>query len=309
MRTMFVVNSLASGYPSTKGALAIQMPDGSFSDLTDGADGVKKHRFIDFINSMGNGSVRTFTLNPFDFSYSYSDSGSATSVVPSYSITYPTGNARTDSMTDQFVGGIIVKQFHPDKNIWKTLDVYSVEVLGANGVVPNADVKVAFKAAMAAITGTGKYIATAVHTAETSSVFNLGDANYYIELVGDLRWWKMVRTAGVNLSYSGKDVAKFERELAPNMGYIDSSDDAKLFANSNFIADTSAVYNVVTLVTRTEAQRPLLPNAAGLPKELHLFFKKDGGTVDAVYAAFKLWCEALSNEPSGYVSAAIDAIP
>lgn len=302
MRTMFVCNSLASTYPTAKGALAVKMPDGSFSDLLSGVDNLDKNAVIDFINAMGNGSVRTFSLNPFDFDYHFVATGSATSVVPKYDITYPTGNARVDSMTNQFNGGIVIKTKDSNNNIFKPKEVLNIEVIGANaGYVTVAEVKVAFKAAMATITGSGKVIASATHTAETSSVFNLTSDDSYIDLVGDLRNWKLVRTNGVDLSIRGTEAVKFERELAPNMGYhFDGQEENNLFAASNFIADPAALYNIITIITRTTAQRPLLPNAAGLPKELHMYFLEDDGTVTALYATMKAWLLSLHEDPSGY---------
>lgn len=302
MRTMFVCNSLASTYPTTKGALAVKMPDGSFSDLTSGVDNIDKNAVIDFLNSMGNGSVRTFTLNPFDFEYRFEATGSAASVTPKYNITYPTGNARVDSMTNQFTGGIVIKRKDANNNIFKSEKILNVEVIGANaGYVTVAEVLAAFKTAMASITGSGNIIASDSHTGSTSSIFNLTSDDSYIDLVGDLRHWKLVRTNGVDLSISGVEVAKLERELAPNMGYhFDGQEENDLFAASNFIVDPTAVYNVITLTTRTSSQRPLLPNSAGFNKVLHLFFLHDERTVTALYNTCKEWLLSLFNDPTGY---------
>lgn len=302
MRTIFIVNSLGTGYPTAKGEMSIKLPDGSFADLSETLGSIAKDTVIDFINALGNGSTRGFTLNPFNFIYTKELSGSATSIAPTYSITYPTGNARTDSMTDQFLGGIVVKKFDKDKNVFNPIAIKNVEVIGANGVVTNADVKVAFKAAMASLIGAGLPIASVAHTVETSSIYTLNDTNYYIELVGDLRWWKLVKVNGVDLSLRGTDVAKFERELAPNMGYIHSDTENKLFEDSNFITDKAATYNCVVLTTKTDSQRPLLPNAAGFPKELYLYFKKDGGTVDALLASFVEWLDNLHTDPVGLIA-------
>lgn len=308
MRTLFIVNSLVNTYPTAKGALAVKLPSGFVADaaglLTQPA--IKKSIYpnIDLINSLGNGSVKTFSINPFNvFQVSETDAATA-AVAPKYTITYPGGNARIDSMTNQFVGGIVVKELDKDKNVWNTKKIIPIEVLGSSTYVANSDVVVAFKAAMATITGSGNYIASATHTSTTSSVFNLTSDDTYIELTGDLRWFPLVRTNGMNYTITGADVAKLERELAPNSGYNMATElDNDMYETSNFIADTAASYNFVTLVTVAEAQRPLMPNAGGFPKTLHIAFLKDGGTVDTIFANFKKFIDNLLIDPTGGIDA------
>ena len=117
----------------------------------------------------------------------------------------------------------------------------------------------------------GTYIASpSVHTAQTSSVYNLIDTNTHIELVGDLRNWALVKTEGLNLANTGADILKLERELAANSGFHYTENETELYASSNFITDVTAVYDIITIETIATAQRPLLPNAAGFPKTLHI---------------------------------------
>lgn len=316
MRTLFIVNSLVNTYPTAKGALAVKLPNAFVADAAGllNVPAFKKSNYasLDLINSLGNGSVKTFTINPFDVYQVSEESGkrdgqAISNVAPKYTITYPTGNARTDSFGNQFVGGIVVKELDKDKNVYNTKKIIPIEVVGSAGVVSNADVVTAFKAAMATITGTGNYISTATPNA-SPAVFNLTDDKTYIELTGDLRYFPLIRTNGMKYTISGVEVAKLEKELASNSGYQKATElDNELFELDNFIADTSAEYNFVTVVTTAQAQRPLLPNAAGFPKTLHIAFLKDGGTVDTIFANFKTFINTLLIDPTGGINNTIDA--
>ena len=299
MRTLFIVNSLTNTYPTAKGALAVKLRDAFIADAA-GLAATRKmvkgvDKTIDLINSLGNGSVKTFTINPFNVWQVSEESGATANVTPKYSITYPTGNARTDSFGNQFQGGIVVKQLDKAKNVYNTKKIINVEVLGTNGSVANSDVVVAFKAAMATITGAGKYITSATPDA-SPAVFNLGSDDIYIELVGDLRWFSLKRTNGMVYTISGADVALMERELAPNSGFIESDSDSDLYEKSNFIADKTATYNFITLTSMMDAERPLLPNAAGFPKTLHIAFLD--GTMDTEFANFKTFIDELQHDPA-----------
>ena len=295
MRQLMIVNSLATTVPTAKGALAIRRPSGFITDLTANPNLVKGTDVVlDFLNSLGNGSIKHFSINPFNCTFKSESSGATAEVSPSYAITYPTGNAIVDSMTNQFQGGIIVKEWDADKNVWNPKLTIPVQVVGSGATVANADVVIAFKAALATITGAGKYIASASHTGSTSSLFTLTSDNTYIETVGDLRHFNMVKTKGMTYVITGSEVAKFERELASMTGYSMPSDDNDLYEDSNFIADKTAQYNMVTITTRTEPSQPLLPNSAGLLKTLHIAFKKDGGAVDTIFANFKTFMGVVS---------------
>ena len=68
------------------------------------------------------------------------------------------------------------------------------------------------------------------------------------------------------------------------------------FESSNFIADITKNYNFVTLVTTAQAQRPLMPNAAGFPKTLHIAFLD--GTMDTEFANFKTFIDELQHDPA-----------
>lgn len=299
MRTLFIVNSLATTNPTAKGALAVKLVDGFVTDLTNVRAMVKgKDFFIDLLNSLGNGSVKQFSLNPFNSQFVSETSGATSNVAPKYNITYPTGNARVDSGTNQFQGGIVVKEFDKDKNVWNTKKILNVEVIGSGSYVANSDVVTEFKAQMATITGAGKYVTSASHTSTTASEFNLLNNEIYIELVGDLRWFKLTRTNGMIYINSGVEVAKLERELAPNSGFQINEMETETFASSNFIADASAEYNMVVIKTLADAERPLLPNAAGLPKTLYVAFKKDGGAIDTIFANFKKFMTQICNNPT-----------
>ena len=314
MRTLFIVNSLVNTYPTAKGALAVKLPNdlgfvaNAAGLLTQPAIKKGLYNSIDLINALGNGSVKTFTINPFDVYQVSETSGATSDVAPKYTITYPGGNARIDSMTNQFVGGVVVKVLDKAKNVWNTKQIIPIEVLGSDNYVTNANAVIAFKAAMATITGSGNYVASATHTSTTSSVFNLTSDDTYIELTGDLRHFPLVRFNGMKYTISGADVAALERELAPNSGYQMATElDNDLYEKTNFIADTAEAYNFVTLVTVAQAQRPLMPNAAGFPKTLHLAFLKDSGTVDTLFANFKTFIDTLTVDPTGGIDVAIDA--
>lgn len=274
MRTLMIMNSLATGLPTVKGDTVFIHPDsGTVMDLLTTAAMTNKNGLIDVVNSLGNGSVKHFSINPFDFDFTSELSGSATSIVPKYVTSYPLtgGTVITDSFTNQFVGGVVVKVFDKDKNVFNTKKIIPVTFIGAASAVTVVEAVAAFKAAMATITGAGLYVASVVHTSTTSSAWTLTDTTTMIELTGDLRNWTNVKTEGLDLSNRGTDIAKLERELAPNSGYhFDTELGNELYANSNFITDTTAVYDIVSITTRTIAQRPLLPNAAGFVKTLHI---------------------------------------
>ena len=273
MRTLMIMNSLATGLPTAKGDTAFLHPNtGAVMDLVTTAAMTGNNAMMDVINSLGNGSTKQFSINPFNFTFRSELSGSATSIVPLITVAYPTagGNVITDSFTNQFVGGIIVKLFNKDKNVFNTKAIIPVSFVGASTSATVNEAVAAFKVAMANITGSGKYAASVSHTSTTSSAYTLTDTNTYIELVGDLRNWVVTKTQGLNLANTGVDILKFERELAANSGYHFGERETELFATSNFITDTTAVYDIVTIETMMEAQRPLLPNAAGFAKTLHI---------------------------------------
>ena len=202
MRTLFIVNSLVNTYPTAKGALAVKLPNGFVANaaglLTQPAIAKSNYATVDLFNALGNGSLKHFSINPFDVYQVNETSGATSNVTPKYNITYPTGNAQTDSFGNQFVGGIVVKKLDVDKNVWNTKKIIPVEVIGSSGVVTNANVVIAFKAAMDTITGSGNYIASVSHTSTTASEFVLTDDKTYIELTGDLRWFNLVKTKGMN---------------------------------------------------------------------------------------------------------------
>lgn len=299
MRTMFIVKALATAaMASAKGDLSFVNPDGTLCDFLVSPTNLNRDAPFSLVNALGNGSFKTFELNPYNFNFRSQLSGSATNVVPVYSITYPTGNARTDSFTNQFTGGIVVKVLDKDKNVFLTKKLIPVEVIGAAAVPTIAEVLVAFKAAMASITGAGNYIASATHTASTSSVFTLTDTNTFISLTGDLRTWVMTKTNGSDLSVSGKSIAKLERELAPNSGYIrDTELDNPLYSPSNFIADTSvAAYDLITIETSTDAQRPLVLGSGGFKTTLHIAI--DHSLQAATYDKILAFLTKLKASPS-----------
>lgn len=273
MRTLFVMNSLGTTLPTAKGDTTIINPDGTISDgvaIPTGALATAKNAEIGVINALGNGSTKFFGINPFNFTFRGEQSGAANSIVPKYTITYPTNtNQMTDSFGVQFQGGIVVKVFDKDINVFKTKVIKTVEVIGAGGIVLVADVKAAFKTAMETLVGT--YIASpSVHVAQTSSTYNLIDTNTHIELTGDLRNWNLVKTEGLSLAITGVDVRKFERELAANSGFHYTENETELYAASNFISDTSINYSFITIETATIAQRPLVLGSGGFTKTLHI---------------------------------------
>ena len=290
-----IMNSLATGLPTAKGDTAFLHPNtGAVMDLVTTAAMTGRNAMIDVVNSLGNGSVKNFTINPFNFTFRSELSGSATSIVPLQTVSYPTtgGNVITDSFTNQFVGGIVVKVFDKDKNIFNTKKIIAVNFIGASTSATVVEAVAEFKAAMATITGTGNYVASASHISTTSSVFTLTDTNTYIELVGDLRNWVNVKTQGLNLANTGTDIQKLDRELAANSGYHFGERETELFNSSYFIADTNAVYDIVTIETMTEAQLPLLPNAAGFAKVLHIAIPH---TAVAEYTKLITWLGRLQS--------------
>lgn len=311
MRTMMVANTLVTdGNPSAKGAIGLKntlsaainitnapTPPAVTSPAVTDVNGV-----IQFINSLGNGSIKTFSINPLNFNFSTKESGSYTAAT--YSITYPTGNVRTDSFGMQFEGGIVVKKLDTGKNVYNTTKILNVEVIGSNGVVTAADVKVAFKAAMATLISDGSTILpikSVIHTAETSSVYTLNSTDWYIELTGDLRAFTLTKTKAVDEINSGAKAVAFEKELAPNSGYNNTLDKFEgAFADSNFIADASVVYDIITVTSMATAQRPLLPNAAGFTTQLHIYVPHSAKA--AVYDKIVAYLTALKAANGAAVS-------
>ena len=303
MRTMFVANTLVTALnPTVKGALGLINPNGTACDFLVSPTNTNRDAPFTFVNSLGNGSVKTFRLNPYNFNFHSQLSGqaggvAATDVVPSYAITYPTGNARTDSFGNAFVGGIVVKKFDKDKNVFITKKLLSVEVYGNAGVVLNSDVVIAFKAAMASITGAGNWIASAVHTTTVSSVFTLSDTTTQISLTGDLRNWIMPKTNGESFVVNGIDAVKFERELMPNAGYHAGENDVDLFDRSNFIADPTCVaYDIIVIETKSDTQRQLLPGAINFETRLFIYVPHTAQTL--VYDKILAFLVKLKATPS-----------
>lgn len=300
MRTMMIANSLVTALnPTAKGALGLINPNGTACDFLVSPQSPSVEAPFVFVNSLGNGSIKNFQLNPYEFNVRSQLSGSATNVVPTYSITYPTGNARVDSFTNQFQGGIIVKKFDKDKNVFNTVDILNVEVIGAGTVVTAVEVKAVFKTAMATLIGVGKAFASVAHTAETSSIYTLNNTLYRIDLVGDLRHWVLTKINGSSLAVTGADAVKFERELAANSGYIMATEmDNPMYADSNFIADaTETAYDIITIETQnTIGQRKLLPNSAGFVKTLDIYIPHSAKA--AVYDVILAFLVKLKASPS-----------
>lgn len=278
MRTMMIANtSVANGLPTAKGALGLRDALGNAIDMTSGTIGspanADRNGMLQFVNSLGNGSVKTFTINPNDFSFTTQESGYTAEVAPKYTILLPTGNVRTDSFGMQFVGGIVVKKLDVDKNVYVTKYIKAVEVIGTNGVVAAADAITAFKAAMVLLTGDGSAVLPIKSVSGTTTLtYLLNDTTWFVELTGDLRWFNLVKTEGMSYVNTGADAVKFEKELMSNSGGNNTLDKFEgAFADSNFIADSTVNYDIITITTRATAQRPLLPNAAGFDKQLHIY--------------------------------------
>lgn len=305
MRTMFIGNSLVTnGTPTAKGAIGLKQADGAACNFLSSAAITNPNALMEFIQSMGNGSIKTFTLNPLSFNFHTQLSGTANGntindIAAKYNITFPTGNAQTDSFGMEFLGGIVVKELIPDQNVYRTRKILSVNVVGTNGTVAVADVKAAFKAAMSTLT---TYISSQTYAAQDASAeYVLTNANYYIELVGDLRFWTLGKTQGMSFVNTGADAIKFEKELAPNSGYSNTIDKVDgLYAESNFIADVTKVYDIITVETMTIAQRPLLPNAGGFPKVLHIYVDHDAKV--AVFDKIVAFLTALRTANGGAVA-------
>lgn len=278
MRTMLVADLITTLANATdKRDLVIISSDGSNVTAANPVFQSNENRDVPavLINTLGNGSFKKFEIYPYNFRFTTQLSGDAANVIPIYSITYPTGNARVDSFSNQFTGGIVIKHWNDNQKAYETDKIVPIEVIGSSNTVAVADVKVAFKATMATLIGTGKgkYFASVVHTAETSSVYTLNDTDYFVELVGDLRWWNFVKTNGSNLAVTGEDAVKLERELAPNSGYNRPTDlDNDLYAASNFIADASVpAYDIISIFTSQDRQRELVLGSGGFETECHIY--------------------------------------
>lgn len=276
MRTMMIANTLvADGNPTAKGAIGLKDAAGNPSNFITSPANSNPNGLFQLVNSLGNGSVKTFTINPNNFNFHSQLSGYTADIVPTQSIIYPTGNVRTDSFGMQFEGGIVVKKLDTNKNVWNTTKILNVEVIGTAGVVLATDVVAAFKAAMLTLISTTDMklpIKSVVHTAGTSSVYTLNDNNWFIQLTGDLRSFLFPKVNGESYINTGAEAVLFEKELATNSGYNNTLDKFEgAYADSNFIADPAAVYDIITISTRAVAQRPLLPNAAGFDKTLHIY--------------------------------------
>lgn len=269
MRTLLIGNSLVTnGAPTAKGAIGIINGLGNAQNITSGqavAASLGEDAQFELIQANGNGSFRTFTLTPNNFQFSVQESGANAEIPSTETVTWPSGNALTDSMGQYFAGGIRLQKWRPEHSIWEDVQLIPVQVVGSSGVVANADVITAFKNAIAPYVGAGKYFTSKTEDG-TNGVYTYADSNYKMALTGDFRNWVTTTIQGMTYINTGVEMAKLERELAPNMGSNNTIEKLEWFAESNFIVDTSVNYHIIQITSATPGQRPLIKNSGGFPK-------------------------------------------
>lgn len=291
MRTMMVVNSLEQGAaPSSKGALAFTAKGVYFdttADPSQAADGVAldKQDVIQIINSLGNGSFKGFTLNPYNFEYRKFAGGSVTS--DTVVVTYPTGTAPV--AVDYVAGGITIQEVDTVNNVRRTKKVIPINVQSSEW----SDIQPAVHAAL---------ISSGYLTQSASNqnvvTYTLASKNIVISFTGDILNISQKKHFGSNSVITGTEVAQLEQELAPNMGGNNSLDKDVLFSKDNFIAELDSNYSVITIETQLPAQRPLILGSTGFVKTLTLYFKADGGDGDAAYNSVANFLDVVKANPT-----------
>ena len=87
MRTMMIANTLvADGNPTAKGAIGLKDAAGNPSNFITSPANSNPNGLFQLVNSLGNGSVKTFTINPNNFNFHSQLSGYTADIVPIQSI-------------------------------------------------------------------------------------------------------------------------------------------------------------------------------------------------------------------------------
>ena len=190
MRTLMIGNSLVTnGAPTAKGAIGIINTLGNAQNISSGQNvpaSLNSDGQFEIIQANGNGSFRTFTFTPDNFDFLLQESGYAAEIPSTETVTWPTGNAQTDSMGQYFSGGIKLQKWDSYFNKWNDIQLIPVQVVGTGGTVANADVVTAFKNAIAPYVGAGKYFSAKTEDG-TSGVYTYSDSTYKMTLTGDFR--------------------------------------------------------------------------------------------------------------------------
>lgn len=294
MRTMMIANSLVTADSTVKGALGVKDTNGAYTDMTALLANTDKQRSLQLVNFLGNGSIKTFEINPFNFSFTSKESGTLTKAI--YTFSYPSGNVSYIQNVNIFQGGIVIKRFDTDKNVFKTEKIIDITLNAPAGVLAYSAVKTAIVAALAKADIAAKYIFS---VASTDTVYTLKDMEVHIELTGDCKYIGLVKTPGIDNRITGTTVQLADRETASNSGYHHSEEDNDLYAMSNFIADPSLVYDVVTIVSKGNPQRVLLPNAGGFDTVCNIYTPADAGVGTALHALLKTFFGKLLVSPTG----------
>lgn len=286
MRQLFIVNANGSSAPTVKGGFAFNFKGSYVNIAADLPSAPAVNDVIEMVNSLGNGSIKTFTFNPFNFNFVAKDSGA--DVADQYSFSFPSGSI--NPVTDYVTGGIVISKWDSDKNVLKTLKLIPISLSTSLWSDVRVAVVTALTAASTYFVGHG---ANGQSDTYTTTMYDLS-----VTFTGDLTGITVNKIFGGKEAITGVDVAKFERELAPNMGANNTVDKAEYFADSNFIADTTVNYDVITLTTKTEAQRDLVKGSDGFVKTVHIYTKSDAGG-KAIKTALVGFLTKLKADPTG----------
>ena len=301
MRTMMIANSLVTADSAVKGALGVKETSGAYTNMAALLANTDRQRSLQLVNFLGNGSIKTFEINPFDFSFTSKESGTLTKAI--YTFKYPTGNVSYIQNVNIFQGGIVIKRFDTDKNVFKTEKIIDITLNAPAGVLAYSAVKTAIVAALAKADIAAKYITS---VASSDTVYTMNDLEVLIELTGDCKYIGLVKTPGIDNRITGKTVQLADRETASNSGFHHTEWETELYASSNFIADPAVVYDVITIVSKGNPQRPLLPNSGGFPTVCNIYTPADAGVGTALHALLKTFFGKLLVSPTG---AAIVNVP
>ena len=256
-----IVNALeTAGVPTSKGELAIDIkgkvhPFTASNNPYVQAEPSKDDVFT-LINSLGNGSVKTFAINPYNMNIRTKRSGNNTADHVTFA--FPSGSIVPSGVTG-VVGGIVIQKMDKDKNITNNVKLIPFEL----ATTLWSDVKTAVYALLSPLTTLGTLDAG-------NNKFTWVDEDMLITFIGDLSNIIPTATRGLKEIISGEDIIKLERELAPNMGSFNSMDQDYDFATSNYIADKSTQYDIITIETQAPAQRPLILGSQGFITTLHI---------------------------------------
>lgn len=293
MRNIFIANNFVANNPSAKGDLAIKNFE-KFLDLTE-IPPFQPNQYLTLINTLGNGSFKNFVLNPKNFTFSYAEEGSDSN--DNFVITIPEGNVQTGGIP-YVTGGIVIKKYDEAHNVWKDLALLNIESQSTLWSDIQTIIRNKLQTYGFGVSNTSSTVTT-VYT--TSSVFDDVRDNIILTFTGDISSISCKKNVGIKDLIRGEDVLRFEKELASNSGYIqDDEKGIKLYEDSNFIADISVNYRVISLRTKLEGEHDLFPSSEGFVKTLHIYvpvYEVPEGEVD-IFTTLVNFFKAMLEKPN-----------